>query len=63
MIYLHETSTQERALVAGDNGPFDLPVNPVSFVLLHMRAVIGAIAPSFDDLMLAITRKIGRAHV
>lgn len=56
MIYLHETSTQERALVAGDNGPFDLPVNPVSFVLLHMRAVIGAIAPSFDDLMLAITR-------
>lgn len=56
MIYLHETSTQERALVAGDNGPFDLPVNPVSFILLHLRAVIGAIAPSFDDLMLALTR-------
>ena len=56
MIYLHETSTQERALVAGDNGPFDLPVNPVSFILIHLRAVIGAIAPSYDDLMGVLTR-------
>ncbi|MGH8754556.1 MAG: hypothetical protein ACREU0_01730 [Burkholderiales bacterium] len=45
MVILHELSVTERAWLAGDNGPFDLPVNPVSFLLLHIRAdaTVGAV--------------------
>jgi hypothetical protein len=38
-------------LVAGINGPFDLPVNPVSFVLLHVRAEAGVVAADFNQLL------------
>ena len=51
MVYLHETSVRERALAAGDNGPFDLPVNPVSFLLLHVRAEAAAAAADFAQLL------------
>lgn len=50
-VILHETSVTERVLVAGDNGPFDLPVNPVSFLLLHVRAECAAGAPDFQQLI------------
>jgi len=50
MVFLHETSVPERALAAGDNGPFDLPVNPVSFLLLHVRAEAGVSPPDFQQL-------------
>lgn len=51
MVFLHETSVQERAFATGENGPFDLPVNPVSFLLLHVRAEVGAGAPDFNQLI------------
>lgn len=51
MVFLHELSVPERAWVAGDNGPFDLPVNPVSFLLLHVRADAGAGAPDLNQLL------------
>lgn len=38
LVFLHETITQERTLNAAENGPFDLAVNPISFLLLHVRA-------------------------
>lgn len=50
-VILHETSVTERTLNAGDNGPFDLPVNPVSFLLLHVRAECGVNAPDFGQLI------------
>lgn len=51
MVFLHETSVTERTLNAGDNGPFDLPVNPVSFLLLHFRADCAAGAADFQQLI------------
>lgn len=50
-VILHELSVPERALAAGDNGPFDLPVNPVSFLLLHVRAECAAAAVDFQQLL------------
>ena len=50
-VFLHELSVPERTLNAGVNGPFDLPVNPVSFLLLHVRAEAGVNAPDFDQLL------------
>lgn len=50
-VYLHELSVTERALAAGDNGPFDLPVNPVSFLLLHVRADAAVGAVDFQQLL------------
>ena len=50
-VILHELSVTERALAAGVNGPFDLPVNPTSFLLLHIRADAGAGAPDFQQLL------------
>jgi hypothetical protein len=50
-VFLHELSVPERTLNAGDNGPFDLPVNPVSFLLLHVRGEAGVNAPDFQQLM------------
>lgn len=50
-VFLHELSVTERTLAAGENGPFDLPVNPVSFLLLHVRAVAAAGAPDFQQLL------------
>lgn len=55
MVFLHELSVPERAMVAGDNGPFDLPVNPVSFLLLHFRADCAAGAVDFQQLLGHIT--------
>ena len=49
-VYLSETVVTERALAAGVNGPFDLPVNPVSFILLHVRADTAAGAVDFQQL-------------
>lgn len=51
MVFLHELSVPERALAAGDNGPFDLPVNPVSFLLLHLRADCAVGAVDFQQLL------------
>lgn len=50
-VFLHELSVSERVFAAGDNGPFDLPVNPTSFLLLHMRAEVLASAPDFQQLL------------
>lgn len=50
-VFLHELSVPERTLNAGDNGPFDLPVNPVSFLLLHVRGDAGVAAPDFQQLL------------
>lgn len=50
-VYLYENVVAERALAAGVNGPFDLPVNPVSFVLLHVRADTAAGAVDFAQLL------------
>jgi hypothetical protein len=50
-VFLHELSVPERTLNAGDNGPFDLPVNPVSFLLLHVRGDAGVNAPDFQQLL------------
>jgi len=50
-VILHELSVTERVLAAGVNGPFDLPVNPTSFLLLHIRADAGAGAPDFQQLL------------
>lgn len=50
-VFLHELSVPERTLNAGDNGPFDLPVNPVSFLLLHVRGDAGVSAPDFQQLL------------
>lgn len=57
-VLLHELSVPERALNAGDNGPFDLPVNPVSYLLLHVRADAGAGAPDFQQLLGHIERLV-----
>ena len=51
MVFLHENSVPERAFNAGDNGPFDLPVNPVSFLLLHMRCEATGDAADFQQLL------------
>lgn len=51
MVYLHELTVTERAFAAGVNGPFDLPVNPVSFLLLHVRGDAGVSAPDFQQLL------------
>jgi len=51
MVFLHELSVPERAFAAGDNGPFDLPVNPVSFLLLHVRADAAVGAPDLQQLL------------
>jgi len=58
MVFLHELSVTERSLAAGDNGPFDLPVNPVSFLLLHVRAAAAAGAPDFQQLIGHIERLV-----
>lgn len=50
-VFLHELSVPERGLNAGVNGPFDLPVNPVSFLLLHVRADAGVNPPDFQQLL------------
>ncbi len=50
-VYLSETVVQERALAAGVNGPFDLPVNPISFFLLHVRAPATAAAADLAQLL------------
>ena len=55
LVFLHETSVPERTLNAGDNGPFDLPVNPVSFLLLHIRAEATAAGADFQQLLGHIT--------
>jgi hypothetical protein len=55
MVFLHELSVPERVIVAGDNGPFDLPVNPVSFLLLHLRADCAVGAVDFQQLLNHIT--------
>lgn len=57
-IYLHELSVPERDFVAGENGPFDLPVNPVSFILLHIRGDVGAAAPDYGQLVSILDRVI-----
>lgn len=51
MVFLHDNTVVERTLAAGDNGPFDLPVNPVSFLLLHVRAEAGVSPPDFGQLL------------
>ena len=58
MVFLHELSVTERTLAAGENGPFDLPVNPVSFLLLHVRADAGVAAPDFNQLLGHIERLV-----
>lgn len=50
-VYLHELSVPERTLSAGVNGPFDLPVNPVSFLLLHVRAEATSAGVDFNQLL------------
>ena len=50
-VYLSEVAVIERALAAGVNGPFDLPVNPVSFLLLHVRADTAAGAVDLAQLL------------
>ncbi len=50
-VFLRDLTVPERALNAGDNGPFDLPVNPVSYMLLHVRAEAGASPPDFNQLL------------
>lgn len=50
-VFLYENTVAERALAAGVNGPFDLPVNPVSFLLLHVRADAAAAAVDFQQLL------------
>lgn len=50
-VFLHELSVPERVLNAGDNGPFDLPVNPVSFLLLHVRGDAGVNAADYQQLL------------
>ena len=55
LVFLHENSVPERTLNANDNGPFDLPVNPVSFLLLHVRAEATAAAADFQQLLGHIT--------
>jgi len=50
-VFLHETSVPERTLASGVNGPFDLPVNPVSFLLLHVRAEAAVLAADFQQLI------------
>lgn len=50
-VYLHELTVPERAFVAGDNGPFDLPVNPVSFIAVHIRGDVGPAAPDFNQIL------------
>ena len=57
-VFLHELSVTERAMAAGDNGPFDLPVNPVSFLLLHVRAEATASAVDFQQLLAHISSVI-----
>lgn len=51
VVFLHETITQERSLNTLENGPFDLPVNPISFLLLHIRAECGVSAADFQQLL------------
>lgn len=50
-VFLYENTVTERDFVAGENGPFDLPVNPVSCLLLHFRAEVGVAAPDFQQLL------------
>lgn len=50
-VYLSETVVTERALAAGVNGPFDLPVNPLSFLLLHVRYETQEAAVDFQQLL------------
>jgi len=52
-VYLSETVVTERALAAGVNGPFDLPVNPISFVLLHMRWETGLNPADYQQILAA----------
>jgi hypothetical protein len=58
MVFLHELSVTERTLAAGENGPFDLPVNPVSFLLLHVRAECAVGAVDFNQLLGHIERLV-----
>jgi len=51
LVFLHETITQERTLNTAENGPFDLPVNPISFLLLHIRAECGVSPADFQQLL------------
>lgn len=54
-VFLHELSVPERSLASGVNGPFDLPVNPVSFLLLHVRADAGVSPPDYQQLLNHLT--------
>jgi hypothetical protein len=51
LVFLHETLVQERTLNAQENGPFDLAVNPISFLLLHVRAEAGVSPADFQQLL------------
>ena len=51
LVFLHETITQERTLNAAENGPFDLAVNPISFLLLHVRAEATVNPADFAQLL------------
>lgn len=51
LVFLHETIVQERTLATAENGPFDLAVNPISFLLLHVRAEAGASPADFAQLL------------
>jgi len=57
-VILHELSVTERVLAAGENGPFDLPVNPCSFLLLHFRADCAVGAVDFQQLFAHIERVV-----
>lgn len=50
-VFLHELSVPERDFVGGENGPYDLPVNPTSFLLLHVRAEATVNAVDFAQLL------------
>jgi hypothetical protein len=54
-VFLHELTVPERSLAAGENGPFDLPVNPVSYLLLHVRATATVNAADLAQLLGHIT--------
>lgn len=54
-VFLRDLTVPERTLNAGDNGPFDLPVNPVSYCLLHVRAEAGVSPPDYLQLLSHIT--------
>lgn len=50
-VAMHTVMIQDRARAVNDITLENLPVNPISYIMLNLRGLAGAAAPSLDDLL------------